>query len=45
MTTEAGGYTLNGKAFASGTTVTAGNGEVYRLVLAGTTWTAVKMDP
>ena len=44
-TTEARDYTLNGKAFTSGTTVTASNGDVYRLVLDGTTWTAVKVDP
>lgn len=45
MTTEAGGYTLNGRAFASGSTVTASNGDVYQLVLDGTTWTAVRVDP
>ncbi len=45
MTTEAGGYTLNNEAFASGTTATASNRDLYRLTLDGTTWTAVNVDP
>ncbi len=40
MTTEGGGFTLNGEAFASGGNVTAGNGGQYTLTLAEGTWTA-----
>ncbi len=40
MTTESGGFTLNGEAFASGGSVTAGNGGQYTLTLAEGTWTA-----
>ncbi len=40
MTTESGGFTLNGEAFASGGNVTAGNGGQYTLTLAEGTWTA-----
>ncbi len=40
MTTEGGGFTLNGEAFASGGSVTAGNGGQYTLTLAEGTWTA-----
>ncbi len=40
MTTEAGGFTLNGEDFKSGTAVTADNGNMYTLVLADGTWTA-----
>ena len=39
MTTEAGGYTLNGEAFASGTEVVADkNGSAYTLTLDGSNW-------
>ena len=34
------GYTLNGEAFAAGSTVTAENGNVYVLTMADGTWTA-----
>lgn len=44
QTTEAGGYTLNGEAFASGTTVEAG-GNTYRLTLADDEWTAEYVPP
>ncbi len=40
MTTEGGGFTLNGEAFASGGNVTAGNGGQYTLTLAEGSWTA-----
>ncbi len=40
MTTEGGGFTLNGEAFASGGNVTAGNGGQYTLTLAEGAWTA-----
>lgn len=45
ITTEAGGYTLNGEAFASGTDVTASNGSVYTLMLERTKWHAVYKPP
>lgn len=46
MTTETGGYTLNGQAFASGTEVVAeNNGSTYTLILEGTTWRAVYKAP
>ena len=34
MTTEDGGFTLNGEAFESGGTVAAENGNMYLLTLA-----------
>ncbi len=40
MTTEGGGFTLNGEAFESGGSVTAGNGGQYMLTLAEGSWTA-----
>ena len=40
MTTEGGGFTLNGEAFESGGSVTAGNGGQYTLTLADGSWTA-----
>ena len=40
MTTEAGGYTLDGQVFASGSMIAAPNGNQYLLTLAGGTWTA-----
>ncbi len=40
MTTEGGGFTLNGEAFESGGNVTAGNGGQYTLTLAEGSWTA-----
>ncbi len=40
MTTEGGGFTLNGEAFESGGSVTAGNGGQYTLTLAEGSWTA-----
>ncbi len=40
MTTEGGGFTLNGEPFATGGSVTAGNGGQYTLTLAEGTWTA-----
>ena len=43
MTTEAGGHTLNGEAFASGTEV-EGNGSTYTLTLDGT-WSAAYKQP
>ena len=39
MTTEGGGFTLNGEALESGATV-EGNGNTYLLVLADGSWTA-----
>ena len=46
MTTEAGGYTLNGEAFASGAEVMAeANGSTYTLTLDGTTWSAAYKAP
>ena len=45
-TTEAGGWTLNGRAFTSGTDVTAKtNGSTYTLTLDGTTWSAAYKMP
>ena len=40
MTTEAGGFTLNGEEFKSGGIVTAENGSEYVLTLADSQWTA-----
>ena len=40
MTTETGGFTLNGELFESGGSVEAGNGSTYLLVLADGNWTA-----
>ncbi len=40
MTAEGGGFTLNGEAFESGGSVTAGNGGQYTLTLAEGNWTA-----
>ena len=46
MTTEAGGFTLNGEAFATGTEVTSQkNGSTYALTLDGTTWKAAYKVP
>lgn len=45
VTTEAGGYTLNGEAFASGTNVAANNGSVYTVILEGSAWSAVYIPP
>ena len=45
MTTEAGGFTLDGEAFESGAMVTAENGNVYTLELADGAWTAVFNAP
>ena len=44
MTTEGGGFTLNGEAFAGGE-VTAENDNIYLLALADGTWTAVFQEP
>lgn len=44
QTTEAGGHTLNGEAFASGTTVEAA-GNTYRLTLADGEWKAEYVAP
>ncbi|MDE0126854.1 MAG: hypothetical protein OXN97_19990 [Bryobacterales bacterium] len=40
MTTEDGGFTLNGEAFESGGTVAAENGNMYLLTLADGKWSA-----
>ena len=40
MTTEDGGFTLNGESFASGSAVAADNGNRYLLTLDGGQWTA-----
>ena len=40
MTTEAGGFTLNGRPFESGGSVVAENGNTYLLTLAGGNWNA-----
>ncbi len=40
MTTQDGGFTLNGEAFESGKTVTRESGNVYTLLLAEGTWRA-----
>ncbi len=40
MTTQDGGFTLNGEAFESGKTVTSEGGNVYTLLLAEGTWSA-----
>ena len=45
MTTEAGGFTLDGEAFESGAMVSAENGNVYTLELADGAWTAVFNAP
>ena len=46
MTTDAGGYTLNGEAFATGTEVMAeANGSTYTLTLEGATWSAAYKMP
>lgn len=44
-TTEAGGFTRNGRAFRSGDTVTARNGDLYRLRLGNGVWTAALVQP
>ena len=44
QTTESGGYTQNGEAFASGTSVEA-KGNTYRLVLDNGTWAAEYVAP
>ena len=44
QTTESGGFTRNGEAFASGTTVEAA-GNTYRLVLADGEWAAEYVAP
>ena len=44
-TTEQGGFTLDGQAFASGGEVTAANGNVYALTLSEGTWAAVFRAP
>ena len=44
QTTESGGYTRNGEAFASGTTVEAA-GNTYRLTLENGEWTAEYVAP
>ena len=45
MTTEGGGYTLDGEAFASGSEVTAANGNLYALTLEEGTWIASFRPP
>ena len=45
MTTEAGGYTLNGEAFATGTDVPGDNDNTYTLTLDGTAWSAAYKVP
>ncbi len=40
MTTEDGGFTLNGEVFASGKTVTSESGNVYTLVMGEGMWSA-----
>lgn len=45
ITTEAGGYTLNGEAFVSGTSVMASNGSTYTLALEGASWRAAYSAP
>ncbi|MCY4598193.1 MAG: ankyrin repeat domain-containing protein, partial [Bryobacterales bacterium] len=40
VTTESGGFTLNGEAFESGDTVTANDGSVYVLTLDDGVWTS-----
>ena len=45
MTTEQGGYTLDGQAFASGGQVTATNGNVYVLTFSEGIWMAVFQAP
>ncbi len=46
MTTESGGFTLDGRAFESGETVTAGNGDRYTLTMdANGRWEAEYVRP
>ncbi len=45
MTTQAGGYTLNGQALASGATVDGEGDRKYVLTLAGGTWSAAYQVP
>ena len=45
MTTQAGGYTLNGQALASGATVTGEGDREYVLTLASGAWTAAYKVP
>ena len=45
MTAAAGGYTLNGAPFVSGSEHTAGNGSTYTLILDGTAWSAAYKMP
>ena len=45
MTTQAGGYTLNGQALASGATVTGEGDREYVLTLASGAWTAAYQVP
>lgn len=44
-TTQAGGHTRGGQAFASGTDVEADNGNTYKLTLEGGRWTATYVGP
>ncbi len=45
MTASAGGYTKDGEPFESGATVTAPNGNEYRLTLEGREWAAEFVPP
>ena len=45
MTTQSGGYTRNGQPFQSGATVTAENGNEYRLTLSDGRWSAEFVSP
>ena len=45
ISTQSGGWTHNGQAFASGGTVRGENAATYRLTLSGDTWSAVFVPP
>ncbi len=45
VSTQAGGWQLNGQAFTSGSTAKGQNGLNYRLSLSGSTWTAEFVPP
>ncbi len=45
VSTQAGGWQLNGQTFTSGSTATGQNGLNYRLTLSGSTWSAEFVEP
>ena len=45
VSTQAGGWTLNGESFSSGSTAMGSGGRTYRLTLTSGTWTAEFVPP